>query len=315
MAKVLVVGGAGYVGGFLTSSLLLAGHTVKIIDNLTYEESYLKNVDFIYGDIRNMEPLKKHIQWADCIIWLAAIVGDSACALNSELTRKINIDSLKILVGMTDSRIIFPSTCSVYGAQSGTLTEESETKPLSLYAESKLEAEKILLSSKSQVLIFRLGTLFGISDEFSRIRTDLVLNFLTIRACLEKKMVVFGGQQYRPLLHVKDFSTAAIPHITTNLTGIFNIHFENLAIYELAKKINSFVPDSVIDITEMTFQDSRNYRVSSSKAKEILEFDPIYSVDFGINEIIKIISERRIVNFDNPRFTNSHYLKLQHGVS
>jgi nucleoside-diphosphate-sugar epimerase len=311
MSNVLVVGGAGYVGGHLSSTLVIENHNVRVIDNLTYEESYLKDIDFIFGDVCAIDTFEKHLKWADCIIWLAAIVGDSACALNPELTQKTNVSSVQELVKRTDARIIFPSTCSIYGAQTGILTENSATNPLSLYAESKLQAEEILQSARSQVLIFRLGTLFGISDEFSRLRTDLVLNHLTIKAFMEKRLVVFGGAQYRPLLHVKDFATAALPNIRSNRTGIYNLHCENISISALAKRIQEFVPDTKIITTEMSFQDSRNYRVSSDKAREKLFFEPKYSIDYGISEILKVAKEKRIRNFDNPRFTNSNYLKVR----
>jgi len=313
MANVLVVGGAGYVGGWMTDEALRHNHDVRVVDNLTYEDAYLKPVDFYFGDVLDFKTIEPHLIWADTVIWLSALVGDPACAINPKLTKRTNIESVKNLTESFGGRIIFPSTCSVYGAQDGVLDESSSTGPLSLYAESKLEAEEILTSSKNETLIFRLGTLFGISDNFSRLRVDLVLNVLTIRAVLEKSMSVFGGEQYRPLLHVRDVATAAIPHIQTSATGIYNLHTENLTIAELAKRIQKIVPGTTVEQTDISFQDARNYRVSSEKAKEKLNFKPIFTIEDGITEVAQVITNRRIKSVQNPRFNNSESLKLQFG--
>ena len=315
MANVLVVGGAGYVGGNLTTELSLAGHTVKVFDNLTYEDMYLKKVDFVFGDILDFKSVEPHLKWADCVIWLAAFVGDPACAINPELTRKTNVAAVQNLVDNFAGKIIFPSTCSVYGAQDGELSESSGLNPLSIYAESKLEAEDILKNAHQKPLIFRLGTLFGLSDQFSRLRVDLVLNFLTIRAVLEKNMSVFGGEQYRPLLHVKDFATAAIPHITNTSNGIYNLHTENIKIVDLAERIKLRVPKANIVKSAISFQDSRNYRVNSERAHLDLQFKPIYTVDYGINEIAELVESNRITNYSNPRFTNADTLRIRIGSS
>ena len=310
----MIVGGAGYVGGWFTDMSLKAGHDVRVFDNLTYEDAFLKNIDFAYGNILDFDSLKPHLGWADSVVWLSALVGDPACAINPKLTIQTNVESIRNLVSNFDGRIIFPSTCSVYGAQDGELNESSPTGPLSLYAESKLEAEEILLKSKASPLIFRLGTLFGLSDQFSRLRVDLVLNVLTIRAVLEKSMSVFGGLQYRPLLHVRDVATAAIPHISSNITGIFNLHTENVTILELAQRIQKIVPESSIEQSGISFQDARNYRVSSEKARSELNFKPNWSIEQGIEEVANAILQKRIKDVSNPRFNNSESLRLQWGA-
>jgi len=249
MSKVLIVGGAGYVGGHMVDLAKSEGHSVRVLDNLTYEDEYLKDVEFYFGDILDFKSIESHLKWAEVVIWLAAFVGDPACAINPALTIRTNIESVKNLTNAFGGRIIFPSTCSVYGAQNSLLDEESPTKPLSLYAESKLEAESILLDSSNSTLIFRLGTLFGLSDSHARLRVDLVLNTLSIRAVLEGKMSVFGGNQYRPLLHVRDVATAAIPQIGTDAKGIYNLHTENLTIIELANRIKKILPETQIEKT------------------------------------------------------------------
>jgi nucleoside-diphosphate-sugar epimerase len=281
MSKVLVVGGAGYVGGYLVDAAVAAGHVVRVFDKLVYEDAYLKDIDFVYGDVNNMESLRPHLDWAETVIWLAAVVGDPACALNPEFTMETNVGSVKNLVANFSGRIIFPSTCSVYGAQDGLLDESSPFDPLSLYAESKIEAEKVLLAAPNETL-----------------------NVLTIRAVREKQMSVFGGQQFRPLLHVRDVATAVVPHIDTHSTGVYNLHTENLTIIALAEKIQEHVPGAVLKITESSFQDARNYAVSSEKARTELGFDPKWSVDDGIVEIFQAISQNRIPDVSLPRFSN-----------
>jgi nucleoside-diphosphate-sugar epimerase len=313
MSKVLIVGGAGYVGGWMTDEAVRNGHDVRVLDNLTYEDSYLKPVEFAFGDILDFKTIEKHLDWADTVIWLAAFVGDPACAINPKLTRKTNVDSVRNLTNAFGGRIIFPSTCSVYGAQDGLLDESSPTGPLSLYAESKLEAEAILTEAPNNTLIFRLGTLFGMSDQFARLRVDLVLNVLTIRAILEGTMSVFGGAQYRPLLHVRDVATAAIPHIASNATGIYNLHTENVTVLELAEKIKSVVGNVEIEQTEISFQDARNYRVSSDKARNEIGFLPKWSIQDGVEEVADVVRNRRIKNVQNPRFNNSESLRMQLG--
>ena len=311
MSKILIVGGAGYVGGWLTDEAIRDGHEVRVIDNLTYEDSYLKNVEFIFGDVLDFDLIKNNLSWADTVVWLAALVGDPACAINPSLTKKINVDSVRNLVNHFDGRVIFPSTCSVYGAQNGLLNEESAVGPLSLYAASKLEAESILLKSNVTPLIFRLGTLFGISDTYARLRVDLVLNVLTIRAVLEGTMSVFGGEQYRPLLHVKDVATAVIPHLNDSVSGIFNLSTENVTILQLAERIQKIVNKVEIEQTEISFQDARNYRVSTDKVKKELKFVPRYTIENGIQEVANAIKQKRIKDVGNPKFNNSESLRLQ----
>lgn len=313
--RVLVCGGAGYVGGYLVDLAREAGHQVRVFDKLIYEDSFLKQVDFVFGDVNDAQSLQPNLDWADVVVWLAAVVGDPACALNPQLTVDTNVESVKYLVEHFSGRIIFPSTCSVYGAQDGLLTEDSPFDPLSLYAETKIAAEKVLLSAPNETLIFRLGTLFGMSDTYSRLRVDLVLNVLTIRAIREGVMSVFGGKQFRPLLHVRDVATAMVPGIDSSATGIFNLHAENLTILELAERIQRFIPKSILKISESTFQDARNYAVSSSKAEQELGFKANWSVDDGILEIATAIQENRIPDVNLARFSNVAALKGQLGVN
>ena len=305
MKRVLVVGGAGYVGGAVTDQL--QGYDVWVYDNLLYEESYRKPVNFVSGDVRDRELLKEQLDCACAVVWLAAIVGDGACALNPELTVAINEESVRWLSENFNGRIVFPSTCSVYGAHEGVLDEEVETRPLSLYAGTKLKAEGYLANKNA--IIFRLGTLFGVGDNFARIRMDLVVNSLTARAYNLGKITIFGGEQYRPLLHVRDVATAMIGNLETDYTGIFNLHAVNTTIIDLGERLKTHFPELVIEKTDVKFQDSRNYRVSSEKASRTFGFRPSYTVDQGIEEVHQLMKTHRVKDASHPRYSNQEFLK------
>lgn len=306
--KILVTGGAGYVGGAVTDLLLKSKYEARVYDALFYEESYRKPIDFVYGDVRDRERLRPQLQWADVVVWLAALVGDPACALNPDVSVAINQESVKWLAENFDGRIIFLSTCSVYGARDGLLDESSPTNPLSVYAVTKLKAEGYL--SDKNTLIFRLGTLFGVGDFFSRIRLDLVVNTLTIRAHQFGKISVFGGDQFRPLLHVRDAAQAVVDNLTPEHTGVFNLHKENMRIIDLANKMSQHFPNLTIEQTERNFEDTRNYRVSSDKTRTVLGFNPQYSIDEGIEEVKSLLDSGRLRDVDNPRYTNQKFLSM-----
>jgi len=275
---------------------------------LLYEESYRKPVDFVYGDVRDRERLRPLLEWADAVVWLAALVGDAACALNPDVSVAINQESVRWLAENFDGRIVFLSTCSVYGAQDGVLDESSPTNPLSVYAVTKLEAERYLADKNA--IIFRLGTLFGVGDLFSRIRLDLVVNTLTVRAHRFGKITVYGGDQFRPLLHVRDAARAIVENLTTEHTGIFNLHHQNVRIIDLAYQVRNHFPDLLIEQTERKFEDTRNYRVSSDKARTVLGFKSVHSIDEGIEEIKSLLDSRRLRDVDNPRYTNQKFLSM-----
>jgi len=305
--NILVVGGAGYVGGGIVDKLQ-EKHQVTVYDSLIYENEFRKNVSFIYGDIRDYSKLNKILKNYDAVVWLAALVGDGACSLNPTLTYEINSESVKNLVSNFKGKIIFFSTCSVYGAQEGVLSEESEVNPLSEYAKSKLVAEDIL--SNSDAIIFRLGTLFGIGDEFSRIRLDLVVNVLVTKALIDRKMSVFGGEQWRPLLHVKDVANVVNHTIESSLKGIYNLHYKNFKISEIADIIKDKISNVEIVTTPLPFQDARNYQVSSEKLKLVSNFEAEVSLEKGIDEVFNLISSGRIKDINNPRYSNHNFLKI-----
>ncbi len=306
--NVLVVGGAGYVGGAVTDLLLQRNYNVRVYDALLYEEAYRKQIPFVFGDVRDPDCLKPQLEWADAVIWLAALVGDGACALNPEISVAINQESVRWLAEHYDGRVVYMSTCSVYGAQDKVLDEMSPLNPLSVYAATKLEAECYL--QRKNAIIFRLGTLYGIGDVFSRIRLDLVVNTLTVRAHRYGKISVFGGDQFRPLLHVIDAAQAAVDNLQTSHVGIFNLQRQNVRIIDLAYQIRNHFPDLVITQTPMNFQDARNYRVSSEKAQKVFGFCAAHSIDEGIEELKSLLNTRRLSDVDNPRYTNQVFLSM-----
>ncbi len=306
--KILLVGGAGYVGGSVTH-LLSQNRKLKltVLDSLVYEESYRKDIDFINCDIRDHNKIKNIISKFDVVIWMAALVGDGACEINKNLTYEINVDSVNNLAKNFRGKIIFFSTCSVYGFQENEINENSNLNPLSTYAKSKIEAEKIL--SNSNAIIFRLGTLFGISDTYSRIRMDLVVNLLVMKSIIEKKIKVFGGDQYRPLLHVKDVARAVESVIINEFySGVYNLSYSNFKIIELAKQIKSHFNDVELIYDEKTFQDSRNYRVDNNKFNIKYNFECKYDLNYGVIELKDLINQKRIVDLYNTRYSNVDFL-------
>ena len=311
--RVLIAGGAGYTGGAVTDYLLKISkmHTpnyeFKVYDNLLYEISYTKKIPFIYGDVRDTKKLKKWLNWADCVIWLCALVGDQACELDRPLAKEINTDSLQFLKDNFNGKIIFTSSASVYGLADKLLDENSQLNPLSHYAKTKIWAEKFLQGTNS--IIFRLGTLCGIGDLFSRLRSDLVLNTLVLYAHAKGKINVFGGNQWRPIINVKDVAKIICQSLNSNKQGIYNLHYQNITILELANLIKKQFPNLQIEITDTKFEDNRNYRVSSDKAKRELGFNPTITLEDSILELKKLLDEKRIKNPFNPNYSCYEHLK------
>jgi len=306
--KVLIVGGCGYVGGYLTDYLTTTGYDITVYDNLMYETRFLKDVKFIYGDIRDFNNLNKIVHDYDVVVWLAALVGDGACAINPQLTELLNYGCTKWLVDNYKGKIVFMSTCSVYGINDDLIDESAAPNPLSVYAETKIKSEQYIVNNYDDYLIFRLGTLFGLGDEFSRLRLDLVTNILTLKATSGQLLTVFGGEQWRPLLHVKDVSTAIGYCLDNNITGLYNLSYRNYTIREMAEVIQNVVPGSELVCTDMKFEDLRNYRVKTDKF-EATGWKPSYDLEYGINEIHKTIKEGRIVDPSDPVYSNAVYLK------
>jgi len=303
VAKVLVVGGAGYIGGAVTELLVAEKIPFSVYDSLMYEPHYLKKVDFVCGDVRDTAKLKPLLAGYSHVIWLAAIVGDGACEVNPELTVAVNQNAVRWLADNYHGRIIFTSTCSVYGQFDAEVDEESPVQPLSLYAKTKLAAEDFLAAENS--LIFRLGTAFGVSDTYSRPRMDLVVNYMTTNALTKGELAVFGGTQWRPLVHVKDIAQALVHNLERPVRGVYNLAAQNLQIKDLAA-IVSQMTRCRIKHTEQKFQDQRNYHVSTRKAlrDEIFNPNTMHTVQDGVREITELIGLGRIKQTENDVYFN-----------
>jgi nucleoside-diphosphate-sugar epimerase len=301
--KILVTGGAGYVGGHLVDQLLLDGHEVLVVDSLFYEDQFLKPVKFTFGDIRDTKLMFELSHGVDCVVWLAALVGDPACSIDPQVSEEINTQALVNFVKIYQGKLVFISTCSVYGAQDELLDEYAVTNPLSVYASTKLASEKAL-SGRADTLILRLGTLFGVGDNWSRLRLDLAVNVLTQKAFLEGELEMFGGEQWRPFLHVKDVGNVIALNMADFKTGTFNLASENVTISHLVHRIAERLPDTNIRATPLSFQDARNYRVSSKKAQLELILPTFITIDSGIVEIISILKDGRIPRPGANRFKN-----------
>ena len=310
--KILVVGGAGYIGGHLSDLLLRSGHDITVYDNLMFETRYLKDINFIYGDIREKEKLLMIMKDFNIVVWLAAIVGDGACAVDPALTRTINEDSIKWLVDNYEGKIVFTSTCSVYGIHDHLIDEDAEFNPQSVYASTKLAAEKYIIKNYDNYLIFRLGTLFGLGDDFSRVRLDLVVNILTTRAMKNEPLTVFGGEQWRPILHVKDVGEALCHCLENKVTGLYNLSYKNIKIYQIAEEIAKVIDKVKIEYAHMNYEDLRNYRVKTDRIMAT-GWKPRYNITDGIREVAKLIEEHRIVDTNDPVYHNAAFVEGNHG--
>jgi nucleoside-diphosphate-sugar epimerase len=209
------------------------------------------------------------------------------------MTRAINTESVKWLTKNYKGRILFASTCSVYGKSDSLLTESSEVNPLSLYARSKIESENHLLKYPN-ALIYRIGTAYGASDSHSRVRLDLAVNTLSFKGINEGKLTYFGGTQWRPFIHVKDIARAFVNGLNNDARGIHNLNTENIQIKDLAKRIGKLTKCKV-EATPHPFQDNRNYHVSADKAKKAGLLKGLkYNLDDGIREMASLASINRV---------------------
>jgi len=308
--KILIAGGAGYIGGYLTD-ILKEDYQVTVYDNLMYEKKYLKDIHFVNGDIRDKKKIKKVVDENDVIIWLAAIVGDGACSVDTKLTEEINEHSVKWLVDHCDrnKKIIFMSTCSIYGINDGVLKEETEPNPLSTYAKTKLSSEQYIVDNFPNHLVFRLGTLFGIGDCFSRPRLDLVVNILTKRATEKLPLHVFGGEQWRPLMHVKDVGHAIKKALEEKIVGLYNVSMNNYRMRDLAIEIAKIIPNTEIEYQDIPSEDFRNYKVNNQKFLSVCSWRPSLALEFGIREIQTLISENRIIDPEDFTYSNAKYTR------
>jgi nucleoside-diphosphate-sugar epimerase len=307
--RVLILGGAGYIGGYTTDYLLRNGYDVCVYDKLIYESRYLKEVEFVYGDIRDTQHVINVAQNYDVVIIMAALVGDPACAADVALTDEINHIAVKNICEQLDKdkHIIFMSTCSVYGAQLDILNEESPANPLSTYASTKLLAEEYV--TERDGTIFRLGTVYGLGDTYSRIRLDLVVNVLAMKAVYEKKIHIFGGEQWRPLICVKDVAGYIEEAIFNNIHGTYILSEGNYTMKQLGNIIKNIIPDIDLQFTDISFEDARNYQVNAEKSYASFLYTPQFTIVSEVEKMRKIFEEHRICDINEDIYHNGNFIK------
>jgi len=309
--NVLVTGGLGYLGSVMVPKLIEKGFKVRVLDSLIYGNFLSqkeKNFELIKGDIRNRNLLLKTTEDVDAVIHLAGIIGDSAANLDKELTINVNYLATRRLADLCSEKglkLLFSSTCSVYGARPNEIiTEKSEIAPVSLYAMSKLVAEEAIKKRCSDYVIFRLGTLFGVSP---RMRFDLVINKFITQAIQDKEIAVYGGQQRRPFVHVQDISAIFIKALNSDTNGIYSVGGTNYKILDVAEIIKKKVECNVNILNDMT--DQRDYAVDSTLAEKTFEFKNDKTVEFAVDEIKDAYAKGMIKDYKEPIFNNEEWLK------
>jgi nucleoside-diphosphate-sugar epimerase len=307
--RIFVSGGLGFLGSVLVPYLLEKGHQVTVLDSLLYGQ---RKADagsaFVQGDIRDTGTMFNLLDSADVVIHLAAIVGEPACNVDIVEATEINFVATRQIAELCRERrrkVIFASTCSVYGANSGgLLTENSSIYPLSVYALSKIAAEEAILGRCSNAVVFRLGTLFGLSP---RMRFDLVVNRFIAQTIQEKKITVLGGAQIRPFVHVMDVAEAFYRAVLSDASGIYNIGGTNIPILDLARKIQEEMPCEVSVYSEI--RDPRNYAVDSNKAIETFGLQWRYGIANAVHETAGAYRSGSIVDYKDPQYSNELLLK------
>lgn len=321
--KIILTGACGYVGDAVAAHLtaVYEPHEIIAIDNLMYQDSYLRPlIDFRCLDINSeafFKILDKEIDDVGAIIHLAAIVGDGACQALPELTVETNENFVRKLVQFLEKRkpsvrLIFASTASVYGESHIIVDEDSPTRPLSLYAGTKLNAENLIKNSQlDNYVIFRLGTLFGLSASYGRIRADLVVNILTYKACQAQPITVFGGEQWRPLIHVQDVASIISRATYADYTGTILISHGNFTMKQVAETILREIPGSEITYVESKFEDLRNYQVNNAKAKS-LGLVANRTLEDGVRAMRDTLQSGRI---KNPWISKYHNAQMAKEIS
>jgi nucleoside-diphosphate-sugar epimerase len=319
--RVLVVGGAGYLGSVLTQQLLNRGFRVRVLDSFIYGRRSLEplagdeNLEIVEGDFRNIHTCVSSLSETDAVVLLAAIVGDPASKARPIETIETNVLAAQALASASKlhhiNRFLYASTCSVYGTGADLLDENAPLNPVSLYARTKIESEKIILDMGDEYFsptILRMGTLYGYSP---RMRFDLVVNTMSMKSFVDGKIQVFGGRQWRPLLGVEDAAEVYLRCLEAELplvgNQIYNVGSDeqNYQIDEVAEIIGTALGGIPIsrDISNL---DARDYRVSFAKLKAALGFSPCQTIGATAGTIFEKLHSGVIRN-PAQRIYYNHY--------
>jgi nucleoside-diphosphate-sugar epimerase/CBS domain-containing protein len=302
--RVLVVGGAGYLGSVLTQSLLRYGFRVRVLDSFIYGRRSLaslandENLEIVEGDLRNIHTCVNSLTDIDAVILLAAIVGDPASKIRPTETIETNVLAAQALASACKlhhiNRFIYASTCSVYGMGGELLDENSPLNPISLYARTKIESERAILGMGDEYFsptILRMGTLYGYSP---RMRFDLVVNTMSMKSFVDGRIQVFGGRQWRPLLGVEDAADVYIRCLEADLRDIGNQVFnvgsdeQNYQIDTVAQIIGRALGGIPI-ARDNSNLDARDYRVSFSKLNQKLGYAPQQTIASAARQIFETL--------------------------
>ena len=316
---VLVIGGAGYIGSVLCRQLLELGYSVRVLDTFMYGRESLAGLDgdprfeIMEGESRDVSAVFRAMLDMDAVIHLGELVGDPACTLDEKLTLEVNLAATRMVAeaaqGYGIKRFVYASSCSVYGASSETLDERSELNPVSLYARAKIGCERTLLALNGvdfHPVILRLGTVYGLSF---RPRFDLVINLLTAKAVCDGAITIFGGDQWRPFVHVRDVAQAIILSLEAPLSsvkgGIFNVGSDkqNYKITEIGELIQRLLPEAHL-VNQGNDGDKRDYRVSFAKIRRELGFKPHFTVEDGVRQIAVALRAGQIGNYLDKCYSN-----------
>jgi nucleoside-diphosphate-sugar epimerase len=320
--RILVTGGAGYIGACVTREMLGAGHEVTVLDALLHDQDPVASAleqagaRIVRGDVRDPQARREGLAGAAAVVHLAAIVGDPACAKDPELSHAVNVEGTRALVADAEAagvqRLIFASTCSNYGRMADPLVPVDETAPLapvSLYAEQKVAIERALLGRADGGLVvtcLRFATIYGVAE---RMRFDLTVNEFTRDMWDGRRLDVYGEQFWRPYVHVADAARAvalvlASPEQHVGGT-VFNVGHsdENYRKLDLVELIQQRLPDAEVRYVHRD-EDPRDYRVSFARIASVLGFEPQLRVPDGVDEVIGGLEERRFGDPYDGRYSN-----------
>jgi nucleoside-diphosphate-sugar epimerase len=324
--KVLVTGGAGYVGAVLVPKLLAKGHRVRVLDLYLYGKDVLDPVknhpglEQIQGDLRDRAAVDFAAAGCDAVIHLACISNDPSFELDPALGKSINYDCFFGLVGSAKKagvrRLVYASSSSVYGVkQEENVTEDLPLEPLTDYSRYKALCEDVLLNERGPgfaALILRPATVCGYSP---RLRLDLSVNILTSHAVNRRKITVFGGEQKRPNLHIEDMTDLYVQSLewpAEKIDGkVYNAGYDNLRMIEIAELVRKVVgPDVQIERTHT--DDLRSYHISSEKIRRELGFTPRRTVEDAVRDLVRAFQSAKVPNWDSdPRYYNIKTMQRQ----